>query len=186
MYYTIEFKNWPILQAARRTFQHTAQFPGPAFTTMIEAMWKRGAALDVASRMDYVSELTDRLIELGHVSSELEYDCNDGRTRVYAREINGIRGLYVEYEDMATGILFKDGDGRVIVDNSEYAFGTTKSTVLDLIVDGRKVEGVMSACPYDNETAGILNRALVDIESAHCHLVPDPEDAPAPTRVKKR
>ena len=113
-------------------------------------------------------------------------DCNDGRTRVYAREINGIRGLYVEYEDMATGILFKDGDGRVIVDNSEYAFGTTKSTVLDLIVDGRKVEGVMSACPYDNETAGILNRALVDIESAHCHLVPDPKETPAPTSGKKR
>ncbi|MCV9964941.1 hypothetical protein OIU34_23895 [Pararhizobium sp. BT-229] len=186
MYATIEFKDWPILQSARRTFQHTAQFPGPAFTKMIEEMWKRGAAIDVASRMDYITELTDRLIELGHVSSELEYDCNDGRTRVYARELNGIRGLFVEYEGEATGIWTKDGDGRVIVDNSEYAFGTTKSTALDMIVDGRKVEGVTAACCYDNKVAGVLYRALVDVESAHCHLVPDRKERSAPKAPEKR
>ena len=187
MYATLEFKDWPILQSARGTFQHTSEFPGPAFTQMVEDMWKRGAALDVASRMDMVTELTDRLIELGHVSSEQEYQCNDGRTRVYAREtVNGIRGLYVEYEDNATGIWTKEGDGRIIVDKSEFAFGTTKSTVLDMIVDGRKVEGVTDICAYDNKTAGVLRRALVDVESAHCHLVPDKKAAPTTTSRKKR
>lgn len=187
MYATLEFKDWPIVQSARGTFQHTAQFPGPAFTRMIEEMWRRGAAINVASRMDMITELTDRLIELGHVSSDQEYQCNDGRTRVYAREtVNGISGLYVEYEDEATGFWTREGDGRVIVDNSEYAFGTTKSTVLDMIVDGRKVEGVTAICGYDNKTAGVLRRALVDVESAHCHLVPDRKAAAAPTSRKKR
>lgn len=187
MYATLEFRQWPILQSARGTFEHTSQFPGPAFTRMIEDMWKRGAAIDVASRMDMVVELTDRLIELGHVSSELEYDCNDGRTRVYARETaKGIRGLYVEYEDEATAFWTKEGDGRVIVDNSEYAFGTTKSSVLDMIVDGREVAGVASICGYDEKTAGVLRRALVDVESAHCHLVPDRKATPASKRPKKR
>ncbi|MCS4089370.1 hypothetical protein [Rhizobium sp. BK176] len=168
-----------LLVAARGTFSHTASFPGSNFAAMIEEMWKRSVAIDVASRMDYITTLTDALLEDGYTSAENDYDCDDGDNRLYARDDGGVPCLYVENAEEAEdeGILVSFRDGRVIVANSDYATpGLRKSTIIDMMVDEKRVEEVTDICGYDDRLAVVIRQALTNIDCAHAALFPDAAD----------
>ncbi|MBY3433622.1 hypothetical protein HFN89_05615 [Rhizobium laguerreae] len=173
VYYTLEGEILSLLAATRAALQEK-EFPGGKFIAMIQELWKQTAAADVAAFLNQIDEATDQLLELGHTSSKEEYDCNDGRTRVYATTEGKTRTTYVEWEDLAT--VFVIGHDRVVVASGDYETGAVGAPIMDFTLEDGAVKKISQVVPYDDIAAGLLRRSLVDLSSVHCHLVSDPAE----------
>ena len=183
VYTTLQEELVTLWSAARGTFKHGAVFPVEPFPSLIAEMWKRGACADVIANLRFIEESADALIEMGHVSHEEQFDCNDGRTRTYATTDGDTRTVFVEWEEWSTAITLRND--RVHVAKCDFETGRIGDTVIDFTQEDGVLTGIAEVSPYDDMTCGVMRRALVDLSSVHCYVVSDREELlgspPAPS-----
>jgi hypothetical protein len=175
VHFTLEKELWFLLAATRNRLGQASsseQFPPASFVDMIDELWKRGASEDVAHFLSEISEAAVELIRLGHVTSEETFDCNDGRTRVYAKENGDGFKAFVDRDDF--GICVSVQNDRVVVSTGNYELGTEERVLLDVTVNDDAITSINEVTPFDDFVAGVLRRTMVEFSSAHCHLVAEP------------
>ncbi|MCV9964894.1 hypothetical protein OIU34_23660 [Pararhizobium sp. BT-229] len=176
VHYTLHHDLWHILAATRsclNTASADASYPPPQFVAMVEELWSRTVCVDVLQFLSQINEATAELINLGHNSAEETFDCNDGRTRVYATTDGDGCKVFVDRDDF--GVCVSVRNDRIVVSTGNYEAGTEERVLFDFTAEDDVVTGVNEIVPYDDLAAGILRRALVDLSSVHCHIVSDPK-----------
>lgn len=139
---------------------------------MIEELWTRAACADVLHFLNEINEATAELLELGHISSDKEFDCNDFRTRVYATSDGDVRKVFVK---KGFGVCVSVHNDRIVVSTGAYAAGTEERVLLDFSAKDVVVTGINHIAPYDDKVASILRGTLLDLSSVHCQIVREPE-----------
>jgi hypothetical protein len=176
VHFTLEKELWLLLAAARNRLGQASsseQFPPAPFVAMIDELWKRGAGEDVVHFLSEINESAAELIRLGHVTAEETFDCNDGRTRVYATENGDGYKAFVDMDDF--GICVSVQTDRVVISTGDYELGTENQVLLDIAVKDGAVMSTNDVGAFDDRTAGLLRRTLVEFSSTHCYLVTDLE-----------
>lgn len=171
VYNTLVEEHVALLSAVRGTLNSNGYFPSSPFPEMVAEIWRLAACEDVLRNLHFVTESADALIDLGHTSPEEVFDCNDGRTRAYATTDGDSVSVYCEWEEWST--LVKVRGDRVEVRKCDFETGEVGLTIVDLEHSDGVVVQINEICPYDDLTAGVMTRSLVDLSSVHCHVVSD-------------
>lgn len=175
VHFTLQKELWHLLSATRSclgTASAAEQFPPASFVNMIDELWKRGVGEDIAHFLPEINEVAAELIKLGHVSADETFDCNDGRTRVYAIDNGDGYKAFVDRDDF--GVCVTVRNDRVVMSTGDYELGTEERVLLDITVDDGMVTGINEVADFDDAVAGVLRRTMVEFSSAHCHLVAEP------------
>jgi hypothetical protein len=168
-----------LLRATRSAISGHGAFPSATFSELVEELWRHAACEDVMRNLHYVTETADALIEMGHTSRQELFDCNDGRTRAYAQTDGETVSVLSEWERWST--LIKVRNDRVAVYKCDFDTGAILDTVVDFRMDDGMVTGINEIHPYEDMTAGVMKRSLVDLSSVHCHVVTEPVVGSAPS-----
>lgn len=171
VYSTLVEENVSLLLAVRGTLSDEERFPSSSLTKFVDHFWRSAACEDILRNLHFVTESADALIEMGHTSSGDRFDCNDGRTRAYATTDGDAVSVYSEWEEWST--LVKVHDDRVAVYKCDFHSGDVLQTVVDFEHRDGEVVKIHEVCAYDDLTAGVMTRSLVDLSSVHCYVVTD-------------
>jgi hypothetical protein len=175
VHFTLQKELWFLLAAARNRLGQasaSASFPPAPFVDMIDELWKRGASEDIAHFLTEIAEAASELIKLGHVNADETFDCNDGRTRVYAFQTDEGYKAFVDGDDF--GVCVSVQNDRVVMSTGSYELGTEDHIILDVTIDEGVVIEINKVAAFDDASSGILRLTMVEFSSAHCHLVTEP------------
>jgi hypothetical protein len=148
------------------------QFPPAPLLAMIEELWSRSACADILHFGDEVEAAAARLAELGHVSADETFECNDGRTRVYASTDGETSKVFVDRDTF--GVCISQRNDRIVVSTGDYGLGSEEKVLLDFTAEDGVVTSVAQIVSYSDLSAGILRRALLSVSSVYSEIVPKP------------
>lgn len=182
VHFTLFEDLWFILAATRSCLGTAAvdvPYPPAPFVAMVEELWSRTACADVLHFLSQINEATAELIKLGHTSAKETFDCNDGRTRVYATTDGEGCKTFLDRDDF--GVCVSVRNDRIVVSTGNYNEGTEERVLFDFTFEDGAVTGINEVVPYNDRAASVLRRAMVDLSSVHCHLVSDPQPSTSPS-----
>lgn len=178
VHFTLDEDLWFLLSATRSCLNtasdNPANYPPSSLTSMVEELWSRTVCADILHFLPEIDEASAALISLGHTSCDDTFECNDGRTRVYAvAEDDGYK-VFVDLDDTDVCVTVR-GD-RIVFSMADYEAESDVRSLFDFTAEDGVVTGVNDIAPYADKLAGLLPRTMVDLSSVHCHIVPPKED----------
>lgn len=175
-YYTLERNVWFLLAATRAAIETASDvYPPKQFRSLVEKLWSDAVCRDVTAFLPQIREAAEALVEMGHTTACLEFECNDGRTRVYADEVDGVTRMFVKRHENKS-VVFTVGADRVSVNYVDYGTGKPGKKLVDLVIEDGVVKNPGRATtPFNETVASVLRVAMVDCSSTHCYVVSDRE-----------